>query len=253
MWLFGKKVKPRHTGQDNSSKNNAGHQAVLRTLLDKEKTDPNARQQLVGGLICDMVCQLIKNDRGVRVEDLIAVLASVGGFSCIFSVLYILKHKGIPPQSVGVMSVAASDGHTYYIGEPLNQYLVSNPISLLGLTIGNAQKFGSQITNDFLLEVIKRSASELGSEAFGKPILPAENMPSDTLFNLVQMMWPRIREMLRIYDVMVGRFPEAMGFALAKAITLAKEAIDPSIAVRIAIECSVPMSKISPERVGVAI
>ena len=57
-----------------------------------------------------------------------------------------------------------------------------------------------------------------------------------------------IIEALDLYDVPVLARPTAVGFALQRAIDEGREALDPLIAAKIAIECSVPMAKVDPLR-----
>lgn len=59
-----------------------------------------------------------------------------------------------------------------------------------------------------------------------------------------------MREVLELYEVPAAQQPTALGFALQRAIVVGKDAIDPTVAARVVIECAVPMAKIDPAKVG---
>jgi hypothetical protein len=86
-------------------------------------------------------------------------------------------------------------------------------------------------------------ASTVGGESFGQPQLPAERRPGDLPFNYVRFQCPKILEALKLYEVPSTQQPIAIGFALQRAIEAGKDAIDPTLAARIAIECAVPMPR----------
>ena len=53
---------------------------------------------------------------------------------------------------------------------------------------------------------------------------------------------------LDLYEVPPLLRPATVGFALQRAIDEGRDVLDPLMAARIAVECSVPMAKVSPLR-----
>jgi hypothetical protein len=224
-----------------------GHQAVLNHLRNIEAEEPFARPQFVGKILFDMVCNMVAEEGRVRVEDVFAILASVGGFSCVFSALY-----GNHTTRIGetdIVAVTDVNGRLYYFGDLPNQYLLEDRYSLLSLVLGAAQGCGGNISMDMVYQTMKHVADTAGKEEFGKPVLPPDHLPVDLPFNFVRHIWPHISEALNLYEVPLEKQPAAIGFALQRAIEAFKDIIAPTLAAQLVIECSVPMAKINPEEI----
>jgi hypothetical protein len=58
----------------------------------------------------------------------------------------------------------------------------------------------------------------------------------------------RVVEALDLYEGPPMMRPTAIGFALQRALDEGRDVLDPLMAARIAIECSVPMAKVNPLR-----
>jgi hypothetical protein len=225
-----------------------GHRAVLDHLRRTEGEQPLARPQLVGRLLFDMICKMIANGgHGVRMEDLLAILASTGGFSCLVAALSEVGRSPLPGNSLAI--VTGKDGHHYFFGDLPNRYLIESEFALLSLALGAAQAFGGSVSLDMVHQTMRHVAGTVGGESFGQPQLPAEHRPGDLPFNYVRFLWPRVLEGLKLYEVPPAQAPIAIGFALQRAIEAGKDAIDPTLAARIAIECAVPMAKVDPKRI----
>ncbi|KFC74536.1 hypothetical protein FG93_01122 [Bosea sp. LC85] len=220
---------------------------MLDHLRRIEATQPLARPQLVGRILFDMVGKMIANDRGVRMEDLLAILASCGGFSCL-SAAFSEVLGPTPPTGNNLTVVEGKDGHRYFFGDLPNRYLIESEFALLGLALGMAQACGGTVSLDMAHQTMRRVANTVGGDEFGKPELPTEHRPGDFPINYVRDHWPKALEALNFYEVPPTLRPAAIGFALQRAIEAGQDAIDPTMAARIVIECAVPMAKIDPER-----
>lgn len=220
---------------------------MLEHLRGIEAAQPLARPQLVGRILFDMVSKMIADDRGVRMEDLLAILASCGGFSCL-SAAFSEALGPTPPPGNTLMVVQGKDGHRYFFGDLPNRYLIESELSLLGLALGMAQACGGAVSLDMVHQTMRRVANTVGGDEFGKPELPAEHRPGDLPINYVRNHWPKALEALNFYEVPPTQRPVAMAFALQRAIEAGQGALNPTMAARIVIECAVPMTKIDPER-----
>ena len=226
-----------------------GHQAVLRHLREREKQEPMIRAEVAGTVVFDLFVQMLRDENGrVRIEDLIAALASLGGHLCLVAVLDTLQERRLAPAQVGMLDVEARDGHHYYFGDEPNRLLLESETSLLSLVLGAAHHHGAPVSLDIVHESMGRTAQRVGTDEFGKTELPPQHQPVMAPFEWVRHGRTKIVEALDLYEVPPLSRPAAVGFALQKAIDEGREALDPLIAAKIAIECSVPMAKVDPLR-----
>ncbi|MER9301251.1 hypothetical protein NKI38_33200 [Mesorhizobium sp. M0621] len=187
--VFGRKTSsspqtsPSPPAGGGDSEAHPGHRAVLAHLRRTEGEQPLARPQLVGRLLFDMICKMIANDRGVRMEDLLAILASTGGFSCLVAALSEVGWS--PPDGNSLTIVTGKDSHRYFFGDLPNRYLIESEFALLNLALGAAQACGGSVSLDMVHQTMRHVASTVGGESFGQPQLPAEHRPGDLPFNYV--------------------------------------------------------------------
>lgn len=245
MGLFGRKgATPPSDGPDgrkDDPKNQPGHQAVLRHLSEKEKQEPGIREQVAGGVLFDFACQLLQTDRGVRIEDLLAMLASVGGQQCLAPIL-----AAAPPQAtleqIGLMGVQGNDGRLYLFGDPPNRLLVESADSLLSLAFGAAQALGAPVTVEMIHDEMRKVASRVGGPEFEALDLPQQHMV-DRPSEWARMFTPKIVEALDAYEVPPMRRATAIGYALQKAMNAGKESLAPLLAAQIVLQCATRSSK----------
>lgn len=221
---------------------------MLRHLGEREKEEPLIRAQVAGGIVFDLFVQLLANDKGVRIEDLIAALASIGGHLCLTSAVDELARQGLSTKAAGMMEVADREGNLYFFGDAPNRLLAEGETSLLSLALGAAQAHGAPVSFDMIVESMKRTAGAVGSADFGRVDVPEENRPSSPAFDWVLHGRRKLIEALDVYAVPQELRPAAVGFALQRAISEGRQVLDPLIAARIAIDCAVPMAKVDPRR-----
>ena len=235
-------------GGSENPKDHPGHQAVLRLLREKDATEPEARLQLAGRVVFDLFCRMLQGERGVRIEDLLAALGSIGGHLCLTAILDSLKTSGRTPQDIGMLVADGADGHSYYFGDAPNRLLLESQFSLLSLTLGAAHHLGAPVTLEMVHDVMKRTASSVASPAFAQLSVPEKHQPALTPFQWVEHGRQRMIEAFDLYEVAPEGRPSAVGFAIQQAIDAGKAALDPLTAARIVIECAVPMAKVDPAR-----
>lgn len=247
MSIFGRK-KAVEADQPKSPKEHPGHQAVLAHLRDLDKTEPERRPQFAGSIVFDLVCQMVADKRGVRIEDVVAILASVGGHLCLDAAMAVLARKGGKMNGAELVVMGGADGNRYYFGDLPNQFLLESRLSLLSLALGAAQANGGVVSLEKVHDVMKHVAGTAGSDRFGVPRISGEHRPGDVPYNHIKYLAPRIVDALELYDVPAESRPAAMGFALQCAIEAGKSVLDPTIAADIATEFSVPAAKFDPAR-----
>lgn len=239
MALFGrKKVTPPKGPREPSdgSKLQPGHQAVLRHLIETERTEPGARERLAGAIVFDFACNLLKDERGVQIETIIAVLASVAGQECIAPIIAAAPNNATM-QELGLTVVKGHDGRIYFFGDPPNRLLVESPDSVISLAFGAAQALGAPVTMTMIHEEMRKVASRAGGADFESLDLPPEHMV-DRPTEWARVFRAKLAEALDLYDVLPMRRATALGYALQKAIDAGKQSLDPLVAAQIVLQCA---------------
>ena len=227
-----------------------GHQATLRHLREREHDEPLIRMEVAGSVVFDLFYRLLQgeSERGVRIDDLVAALASLGGHLCLVAVLDELERQGLTPQEIGMVEVKGTDGHRYFFGDAPNRLLLESQMSLLSLVLGAAHAHGAPVSLEMVHEVMRRTAERVGTPEFGKVEVPDDHQPALSPLDWVRHGRQKIVEALDLYEVPSGSRPTAAGFALQRAIDEGRHVLDPLMAARIAVECAVPMAKVDPDR-----
>ena len=244
--VFGRKGMQKDAQKQNQDDAPLGHRNVL-NLLDREADQkPHQRAQLAGSMVFDMVYRMLQDAKGARIEDLLGILAATGGFFCSVAAIKEIVARGTDPGENEIVMIAGNDGRTYQFGDLPNRYLLENEFALLSLAMGAAAHCGAQLTLDDASSVIEHVASTAGTHDFGAPRLPEKHMPLDTPVGIAINLFQKIGEALDTYEVPYVERPEAMGFALQRAIDMGKGALDPQMMIKIVIEYAVPPSRLAP-------
>jgi hypothetical protein len=239
MGLFGRKKVP---GPGEDPKSEPGHQAVLRHLAEKEKEEPGIRERLAGAILFDFAYELMKDERGVRIENLLAMLASVGGQQCLAPIVGAISPDA-NLEAIGLTVVKGDDGRVYAFGDAPNRLLVESPDSLISLAFGTAQALGAPVTMDMILEEMRTVAQRAGKPEFEVLDLPPEHMV-DRPTEWARVFTPKILPPLDLYDVPPMRRATAIGYTLQKAMDAGKGNLDPLLAARIVLQCATRAAKV---------
>lgn len=181
-----------------------------------------------------------------------AILGSVGGYSCIVGVLDGFARGGAMPTGHQLVVMSGTDGNRYYFGDLPNQALFESHLSLLSLTLGAAQSHGGQVSLDKVHDVMRHVVETVGRGGFGTPRIAEPHRPGDLPFNYIKFLAPKIFDALDLYEVPTDKRASAIGFAVQRAIDGSKDVLDPTIAADIVTECAVPAAKLDPSRFHVA-
>jgi hypothetical protein len=247
MGLFGRKKVPgpgdgSGGGGPDDQKDQPGHQAVLRHLAEKEKEEPGVRERLAGAILFDFAYELMKDERGVRIESLLAMLASVGGQQCIAPIIQAAP-PGATAEQMGLTVIRGNDGRMYFFGDPPNRLLVESPDSLISLAFGAAQALGAPVTMEMIVEEMRTVAQRVGGPEFEALDLPREHMV-DRPSEWARVFTPKILPPLDLYEVPPMRRAAAIGYTLQKGMDAGKGSLDPLLAAKIVLQCATRTSKI---------
>lgn len=247
MGLFSRKNKVEPTaggsgGGIDEQKNQPGHQAVLRHLAEKEKSEPGIRERVAGKILYDFTYDLMKDERGVRIESMIAMLASVAGQQCIAPIIDSASSNQ-PLEEVGLMVVKGKDDRYYFFGDPPNRLLVESSDSIISLAFGAAQSIGAPVTMEMIHDEMRKVASRAGKPDFETLELPPQNMV-DRPTEWARVFTPKLLPPLNLYEVPPMRRATAIGYALYQAVLASKDNIGPMLAAQIALQCATRTSKV---------
>lgn len=244
--MFGRKKTTPPAGAggppDDNQKNQPGHQAVLRHLLEQEKVEPGIRERLAGAVVFDLAYQLLQDERGVRIENLLAVLASVAGQECIAPIVAAAPNDATMEQ-LGLTVIKGNDGRFYFFGDSPNRLLVESQDSVISLAFGAAQALGAPVTMEMITDEMAKVASRAGGPEFEALDLPPEHMV-DRPTEWARVFRGKLVEALDLYDVPPMRRATALGYAIQKAMDAAKQNLDPLLAARIVLQCATRTAKV---------
>lgn len=243
--MFGRKTSP----PQDDPKNQPGHQAVLEHLKRNEANDPTERAQLVGRILFEWSMEVLKDERGVRAENMLAMLASVGGHQCLAPILDQLAKDGRHCKEIGMMEVETKDGQRFYFGDLPNKLLIESQLALLSLAMGSAQEAGASVSMEMIQAEMGKVAGLVGSDEFFDVDLPERNA-IDSPLNWAKAFNAQIVQHCELYDLHPMQRSSAIGFALYRVIDATKGAIDPNIAASIALQCAVRMAKVDPQKIS---
>lgn len=216
----------------------AASQAFFQALAERSKTDPLIGAQMGAKELNQRLMQALKNERGVHIESLIAVLGALAGYACQASVRELAKAQGLPETAL-MTSVQTKDGRTFFVGEALNRALVTTQYSVWGIAAAGAEDAGCATLPD-IAEVFGHVNASVGSASFGHYRV-AGNKPGDLPANYLAM-WPDVQAIIVRFCPDPAQWPVLLAIALRDAIIWGKAVLNPCLALSLAMDTAVAMS-----------
>ena len=210
-------------------------------------TDPDGMRDATNALSAMLEARLADADHRIRVEDLLSAAAAVCGEACIAAAgEFDLEHHSLPPGSPvfsdrvnGILCADASDWG-------------SAATSVFGIIRGGAlaQGYGA---DDFppIDEPIRLFASSHGGErstpwGFVPLSVPEDNRPLVQPLRQAYDLREPVRAIFAEQQVPAPEWPHTCAFALVVELARVREAIEPSVAVRLVLETVNGMAKTAP-------
>ena len=240
--LFGKKNKNQKPAQSA----NPQEDAFFRAINEQRKEDPLIGAKLGGKEITQRLISVLKNERGVHVETLLACIGSLGGFACHMAIRDAIVETGKAKENEVFVILGGADGKNYYFGDMVNKPLAEDSISFWGLVGGAVQHLDKDGLPD-IEHTFKHVAATVGNETFGIPQVPENHKPSKRPLDLVKVLWPALLPLVDKFCESPVERPYLFGLSAQEVIEMGKDTIAPGMAARLLMECAVPMSKIGPE------
>ena len=217
-------------------------EALLIAIRERSKDDPLVGAKLGAKEVFQRLLDGMKDSKGVHIESLMTALGGLAGYACQANLRAQALAKSMP-ETAPFIVMNTDDGKQYFFGDPLNDALLESQYSIWGLAGGAAQHAGAKDLPD-MNELLRHTIEALGSEKFGIPRVPEKHMPAETPIDYVRVLWPTLFPTVKLFCPNPVDWPILYGLAIQEAIFAAKEAIDPSLALRIVMESAIPMSKI---------
>lgn len=220
-----------------------GRQWVIDALAPTDQPGSMEQAHARGLQLFDAAYQSMKSARGVRIEDMAAMLGSVGGALCLAAVLERLEEARLTPQDIGMVMMRGDDGRTYYFGDAPNWLLCEAPYSLISLLFGAAHGSGAPVSIDMLHDEMRITAARAGKPGFLTLELPAQH-EVDSPANWARSFLPFVRRSVMGGLAPAVRLPIVVGFALQQAIDVGRQSLDPMTIANIAMKCALRASKL---------
>jgi hypothetical protein len=214
----------------------------LGVLAQERVKNPVVGAQAASRKIVQRLLDDLKDERGVHVESLLAALGSLAGYACQMSVRALLIDGHGMPEEKAFVIVETQDGSRYFFGDPLNKLLAEDAHSVWSLAAGQAQHLGCAILPD-VAEIFSHVSASVGGPDFGVPRVPENHRPRFMPIDYVKVVWPALLPVVKNFCPAPALWPVLYGLAVQQVMELGKGAIDPCSALRIVMECAVPMSK----------
>lgn len=217
--------------------------------------------QSLGLKLFDSAYNAMKSERGVRIEDIVAMLSSVAGQLCLFAVLEALREERRQPRDIGMVTILGNDGRTYHFGDAPNRLLCEAEHSFVSLVFGAAHQHGAKVDLDMVHAEMKTVAGRVGHADFLELDLPTTHSV-DSPFNWVRIFTEFvIKATSEHFRKAVANMPmpippkteapsllmpRIVGFAVQQAIDVGHKSLDPTILAQIALACSLRTAKLDP-------
>lgn len=215
---------------------------LLQRVAEMSGEDPLIGAKIGGKELAQRMMAAIKTERGVHIESILGALGSLAGYSCQASVRALARSQGLD-ETAHFVRAEGADGKVYFFGDALNKPLAECQYSVWSLAAGGAQAAGCLDILD-PSGVFAHVAGTVGSSEFGLPRLPPELLIHDTPLNYVEAFWPKLLPLISKFCPDPEHWPILMGLAIQDIMSQGKDVLDPCLALKIVMECAVPMSKV---------
>lgn len=223
------------------------HEALFEALREHRATDPLVAARLGAREIGQRLLQALGDGRGVHVESLLAVVGGLAGQAAQASLRACALAEG-RAEMADFHVVGTRDGGTFLIGEALTGVLAGGEFSLWSLAAAAALQQGCRALPD-PAELFGHSIASLGGDAFGSARVPAQHRPRAAALEAIPALWPAVLPTVCRFCPDPAEWPVLFALLGQQTITLAKDVIDPCIALHLVMETAIAQAKVPLPRV----
>jgi hypothetical protein len=231
--------------------------ALIQAIAERRGSDPLICEKTAGDEMLRVVTAAMarQDARGVHAETLIAALAGLAGYACLVSarsVVAMLRSASGPAtrrvengsDNLAIDRITGADGQIYSRGRAIDRPLFEDRLSVSNVILGLAPAYGINALPD-MSELLAHVAGSIGTPEFGRPRLaPGGYPPTEPPAAFVRAFWLVLLPKARLFCPLPEQWPVLYAFATQQAIALCRDAVPPEIAMRLALESAVPMSRL---------
>ena len=186
--------------------------------------------------IYENINAILREEKDAQTASAFAALGSLAGQACLQEALFLHADK-----SDALITVSDVSGRHYYYGETIDRLLLQDRLSVWALLATAMQKYEDAALPD--TEAIRYHVTQtIGAPLFGVPRLPLGLHIRMAPLECLQLWQPLKAGVLDRLHVPPQDWHLAYGLAIQKM--LAQDALPPTQAALIVMECAIPMSKV---------
>jgi len=218
----------------------------------------------IGNLRENLLIRLRLNGK-THAETLSVAIGCLAGFAAqntaLIGAAEATLNQGHAPND-SVVIVATAQGHRYLLGNWINAHLyhphAGNQFPFFGLIAGSAMQCG--VKEQELCDIKEMAAyvvRTMGTPSFGIVRGPADHRPHLQPLELLRLLWPFFRQILRHIEpkkmvemeppIDERHWPIIASVVAAQFLAMMKEVLDPRISLPLMMESAVISSKLDPE------
>ncbi len=221
---------------------NSAAEALKREIEARDNVDPLIGAKMGSTEVLQYLIAGLKSDNRVHIESLLCAIGALAGYSCQASLRAQALEQGLPENAFFTL-VETTDGKTYFFGDPLNRPLAESEHSVWGLAVGGAEKASCIVLPD-IADMFRHASQTVGGKDFGIPRMAQQHQPSDTPANYLKSIWPATHLLAIRYCMRANDWPILYGLVAQEAIYMARDIVDPVLALTLVMESAIPMSKV---------
>lgn len=248
-------------------------------------TDDEIAVNLAIGSLRDSLMTWLTTERGVHAETLLVSIGAIAGFAAETAALDRVKRRDVPVRA-GFDRNASDDDYSdylrrselimiaqtkdtkqnFYFGDLINGYLVQQSTtvghSLFAILSAAAMEGGAkQADMPDMPAIFKHVAASVGKPEYGILNPPKPLDPHTTPHAALKEFWPRVKFIFERTDgqgavgpakgrnVKTEYWPLVTALVARQFLLMAKDTIDPRVALPLMMEAAIVMSKIDPKTV----
>lgn len=244
-------------------------------------TDDEIVVNLAIGSLRDSMMKWLTGERGVHAETLLVSIGAIAGFAAQCAVQERIKtrdvpgaHRGMPGDELGrllrdrglAVQATAKSGEVYFFGDLINGYLVQQAPTidppLFAILAAAAMEAGAKRADlPDVIPMFKRASQTIGTPEYGILNPPEPLAPHYKPREALNEFWPRVKFIFQrtdgqgIVEPAKGRsvkpeyWPLITALVARQFLLMAKDTIDPCVALALIMESAIVMSKVDPTSV----
>jgi hypothetical protein len=203
-----------------------------RERLRRESEQWTRRDPLIGAKVgsrevVEQVLAAMRRDGALHVESAVCAVGALAGYACQASVRASAQAHGYALKAIETEVMLP---------------LMGVELSVWNLIAGSALHGASRCLVE-PAEVLAHSAQTAGTAQFGVPRVPPQHQPQQLPQQYVAAWWPVLQPIAAKHCPNPAQWPVLFSLAVQQLVEVGKEALDPGIAMQLAFEAAVPMSR----------